>query len=149
MVESVRFFTSEKLMNALKTEERQMLHGVIKACTYKLDDDQSLNFIRKLLGISTGTFYKSIGGETEDTTDPASYCHIERNKRQASSTLILQKESILCFCHSDDSLTIDSNSKRIVEVKIADKVEKYVGRVWAVLTIDEQYSLFVESELVE
>ena len=105
-----------------KTEERQILHGVIKACTYNVDNHQNLNFIRKLLGLSTGTFYKSIGSETEDTTYPASYCHIKRHKCEANSTYILQKKSILRFYHSDDSSTIDSNSKRIVETKMGDVV---------------------------
>ena len=80
--------------------------------------------------------------------DRGSYRHIGRNQRQASSTFTLQKEVILRFCHSDDSSTIDSNSKNIVEVKTGDIVEKHLGRVWVVSIIDKQYSLFVESEIV-
>lgn len=57
--------------------------------------------------------------------------------------------SILTFYHSDESSSIDSNSRRIVEIKNGDTIEKHVGHVWNVLTVDEKYLMYCESEVAE
>lgn len=51
-------------------------------------------------------------------------------------------------CHSHEFSTIDSNSKHVVDVKNWDTVEKYVGMVCIVSTIDGQSELFCESNTV-
>ena len=53
------------------------------------------------------------------------------------------------FYHSDESSAIDSNSQRIIDIKRGDVIEKYMGCIWNVLTVDEKYLLYCESEVVE
>jgi len=62
---------------------------------------------------------------------------------------VQQRKCIATFFHSDKSSSIDSNSKRMVEVKRGDEVELHAGRVWIVSTVTEQYNLFLESEILE
>ena len=62
---------------------------------------------------------------------------------------VQQRKCIAAFCHSEESSSIDSNSKRMVEVKRGQEIELHVGRVWNVLTVTEQYNLFMESETLE
>ena len=76
------------------------------------------------------------------------YKHAKQKKRKQTALSQQQEQCVITFCHSDESSRIDSNSKRIVEVTIDGKTEKHVGRVWAVRTIDEQYTLFCESDTV-
>ena len=58
----------------------------------------------------------------------------------------LQIKCVQDFCHSDESLRINSNSHHIVDVDLPNgDVEKHVGRVWSVLTINEHYELFKKS----
>ena len=147
IVDSIKKFASDRLVKSTKTSEKEMLHGLITACTYQLDDTTNRNFIRQILGISSRTFYKSISEENENNKE--SYCHIERKRKHERDVTKRQKDSIITFCHSDDSSSVDSNSKRIVEVMKGEICEKHVGRVWSVKTIDEQYSLFINSEIVE
>jgi len=61
----------------------------------------------------------------------------------------LKEECMLAFCHSDESSTIDSNSRRIIDVIVDGVNEKHVGRVWNVFTLNEKYELFLQSETVE
>mmetsp|Transcript_35612 Transcript_35612/g.41221 ORF Transcript_35612/g.41221 Transcript_35612/m.41221 type:complete len:86 (-) Transcript_35612:213-470(-) len=56
---------------------------------------------------------------------------------------------VKCFCHFDESSSIDSNSRRLINVVIDDVTERHVGRVWNVSTIDDQYALFLESGIIE
>lgn len=67
------------------------------------------------------------------------YEHVKRKTRVVSELCKLQEQSILEFCHSEGSLTIDSNSKLIVKVKVDGVEEEHVGRVWLALTIYEKY----------
>ena len=61
----------------------------------------------------------------------------------------LQHKCVLEFCHSNEASHIDRNSYRIVEVSLQNGgIEKHVGRVWSVLTIDEQLKLFKQSKTV-
>ena len=62
----------------------------------------------------------------------------------------MQQQCVDDFCHCDESSNIDSNSRRTVKVTNEDGiVEKHVGRVWLVSTVDEQYNLFLNSETVQ
>ena len=53
--------------------------------------------------------------------------------------------SIVEFFHSDESSSIDSNSRKIIIVT----GKQHIGRVWSVKTLNEQYSLFKQSEVIE
>ena len=98
-----------------------------------------------MLGFSTGTFYRDIQ-EQSNGLDMTTYKHIEPTKRKQTALSQKQEQCVLTFCHSDESSNIDSNSKRLVDVIRDGKIERHVGRVWAVRTIDEQYTLFCSSD---
>ena len=57
-----------------------------------------------------------------------SYCRIERKINYDRNITKQQKDSILTFCHSDNSSSVDINYKWIVEVKNG-LCERHVGRV--------------------
>ena len=60
------------------------------------------------------------------------------------------KQCVIEFCHSDEASQIDSNSHQIVDVVLPNgDTEKHVGRVWSVLTVDEQHKLFKNSKTVQ
>lgn len=64
----------------------------------------------------------------------------------------LQKKSIRDFCHANKGSCIDSNSRRIVDVLSLiqpGSIGKHVGRVWEVVSVDEQYGLFMNSQTIE
>ena len=62
----------------------------------------------------------------------------------------VMKQCVLDFCHSDKAAQIDSNLHWIVDVVLPDgKIEKHVGRVWSVLTVDEQHTLFKQSKTIQ
>ena len=53
------------------------------------------------------------------------------------------KKCVLEFCHSNKASWIDSNSYQIFDVVLPNgNTEKHVGKLWSVLTVDEQYTLF-------
>ena len=147
IVDSVKHFVKLRLAKSKTNQEKEALHLLIEACTYTNSEEDDHNSIRKMLGFSTGTFYRDIQ-EQSNGLDMTSYKHIESKKRKQTELSQKQEQCILTFCHSDESSTIDSNSKRLVEVIRDGKIERHVGRVWAVRTIDEQYTLFCESDTV-
>lgn len=73
-----------------------------------------------------------------------SYRLVEGSHRKTKWGL-LQKKCVLDFCRSEDSSSIDSNSRKIIDVN----GEKHVGRVGLAKTINEQYKMFLTSEIVE
>ena len=75
--------------------------------------------------------------------------HLKRKARTESSLTVQQRKCIADVCHSDESSSINSNSKCIVEVKRGDEVELHAGRVWNISTVTEQYNLFLESDILE
>ena len=77
------------------------------------------------------------------------YKHKERNVREKYMTKVM-KQCVLDFCHSNEASQIDSNLHRIVDVVLPEgKIEKHVGRVWSVLTVDEQHTLFKQSKTIQ
>ena len=96
-----------------------------------------------MLGFSKRSFYKRL-----KTPPPSIFSQTyipPKRKVQVTKIGPLQKESIAEFCHSDESSSIDSNSRKIIIVT----GEQHVGRVWSVKTVNEQYSLFKQSEVIE
>ena len=148
IVESVKHFSNWDEQNQKQNKEKEALHILIEACTYNHSDgDGHNNSVRKMLGLSTGTFYWNII-EQINGMDMTSYTHIEKNKREQTELSRKQEQYVLAFYHSDEYSTIDSISKRLVELISNRSIEIYVRRVWAVWTIDEQYTLFCGSDTV-
>ena len=77
------------------------------------------------------------------------YAHVQREKQVQTLLTQRQKQSVYTFFHSDKSLSIDSNSRHLINVMIDNVTERHVGRVWNVSTINDQYALFLESETIE
>ena len=76
------------------------------------------------------------------------YQHVEHKSRHKKALTAKQEQSILDFCHSDESSSIESNSKYVLEIDRKGTIEKYVGRVWAICTINKQYALCCQSDTV-
>ena len=76
-------------------------------------------------------------------SDDVIYAHTQSTEYTTKIGLI-HKRCVLEFCHSNESLSIDSNSCKILIVN----GKKHVGRVWLFPTIREQYTLFLYSEIV-
>ena len=151
IVNSIKSFLHHKLVKVKTKEEKEAFNVVLQACTYMQSDSVNLNTIRNFMGVSTASFYKNVNSQRNEgeLVKPTNYQHKKRKTITRTLLRQLQIQSVKEFCHSDESSTIDSNSKRLVEVKSDDKVEKHVGRVWIVSTIDEQHALFLESETVQ
>ena len=83
------------------------------------------------MGISTGSFYKNVNSQRNEDELVISTKYQHKKRKTVELTLLrqLQIKSVKDFCHSDESSTIDSNSKRLVNMKCCDKVEQNVGRV--------------------
>ena len=99
------------------------------------------------------SFYSHL--KREGATQPAlneevinQYQH-KKQKLVSKHVLQLQQKCVLEFCHSNEALRIDSNSRRIVDLNLPNReIEKHVGRIWLFLTIEEQHKLFQESKTV-
>ena len=63
--------------------------------------------------------------------------NMKEERKGSSLSYPLIKRDILEFCHSGESSTIDYNSKRVVDTKRGESIEKYDGRVWVVSTAIE------------
>ena len=72
--------------------------------------------------------------QRENEVETLGYQHIERRRRQEKVLTRKQEQSVIDFCHSNESSSIDSNSKRVLELKRRGIIEKHVGRMWAVST---------------
>ena len=145
IVSNIRNFlkTSKTKGGAHNIVDTATRDAVLTACTFGLPNEVKKDSVREVLGVSKRSFYKRL------KTLPPSICSQTYipPKRKVRVTKIgpLQKESIAEFCHSDESSSIDSNSRKIIIVA----GEQHVGRVWSVKTVNEQYSLFKQSEVIE
>ena len=120
----------------------QAKQAILTACTYSESGTTvDLDRIRGTIGMSKNAFYLR-KGQHNDSID--SYRLVEGSHRKTKWGL-LQRKCVLDFCHSEDSLSIDSNSRKIIDVN----GKKHVGRVWLAKTINEQYKMFLTSEIVE
>ena len=58
---------------------------------------------------------------------------------------VLQRQCVQDFFHSNDSSSINSNSRKIYTIN----GEKHVGRVWLAKIINEKYQIFIVSEVLD
>ena len=56
---------------------------------------------------------------------------------------------MLSFFHSDESSSIDSNSRRLIDVEVNCSIERHVGRAWNMMTIDEKHAVCCPSDVAE
>ena len=124
--------------------QREAKGAIINAYNYSLEQ-RRLDEVRTILGLTWRTYNSCL----EAVEDGEKYKHISRKKRERSELSKVQEKSILAFCHSEESSAIDSNSKRVVKVLVDGEEENHVARVWNALTLDEKYSLYKESSVVE
>jgi hypothetical protein len=112
-----------------RKEEKEAFNAVLQACTHMQSDSNDLNTIRNFMGVSTGSFYKCVNSQRNEGELVNTNNYEYTKRKMVPHTLLrkLQIQSVKDFCHSDESSTIDSNSKRLVEVKSGDKVEKHIG----------------------
>ena len=71
--------------------------------------------------------------------------HITDRKERTTKISGIQRQSVLDFCHSDEGSSIDSNLHKVVTINNVD----HAARVWSVMTVNEQYELFKQSDIVE
>ena len=120
----------------------QVKQAILTACTYSESGTTvDLDRIRGTIGMSKNAFYLR---KVQQNDNIDSYRLVEGSRRKTKWGL-LQRKCVLDFCHSEDSSSIDSNSRKIIDVN----GEKHVGRVWLAKTINEQYKMFLTSEIVE
>ena len=117
-------------------ELREAKDAVLTACLSS--KNISKNQVRERLGVSRYTISK-----IDRTSETITYSH-SQPKQYVTASSKLMRDSIYDFCHSEESSTIDSNSRKIIEVN----GERHVGRVWLVPTVREQYKLFMQSDVM-
>ena len=116
--------------NSCQKAEQEALFTLFQATTYMSDN---VDDVARILGISS----KYVNQHEID--DKSSFQVLPMSTRSTSQCASLQQQSILEFCHSDESSTINSRSKRMIEVLVDGRTEKHAGRVWSVLTVNQQY----------
>ena len=146
IVSSIKGFVKDKLKTVKRQDEKEALSAIVQACTYQQDVSVSEQSICEAIGVRKRVYQNTISANSGERTD---YIHVKRKARSESMLTIQQRKCVEEFCHSEESSSIDSNSKRMVEVKRGQEIELHVGRVWNVLTVTEQYNLFLESEILE
>ena len=114
----------------------QAKQAILTACTYSTSGSKvGLKRIREEIGMSKNAFYRR---NLTRNLNIDSYELVETSHRQTKWGL-LQRHCVLEFCHSEDSSSIDSNSRKIITVN----GEKHVGRVWLAKTINGHYKMFL------
>ena len=93
------------------------------ATTYNQDNKADLNFNCAMIGITKETFYNF------EIEDEGNYQHKQWKVREIKELIRRKKRSILAFCHSDEISSMQSNSRRIIDIKNGDTIENHVGRV--------------------
>ena len=79
IVDSVKHFVKLRLVKSKTKQEKEALHLLIEACTYTNSEEDDKNSIRKLLGFSTGTFYRDIQ-EQKNELDMTTYKHAKQKR---------------------------------------------------------------------
>ena len=101
----------------------------------------NLDEIRNAIGITKYGFCERKTPRDKNVYTYEQVCASKRKNKWGE----LQKQSVLDFCHSDDSSSIDSNSHKTI---IVNKV-KHIGRVWSANKINEQYMMFLTSDIAD
>ena len=149
IVNSIKLFVQGQLKSygCKEKEEKEALRTILSACTSNLDKQINKNIVREAIGMSCSLFYKQMKNASR-TVQKEKYKHLKRKVKEKHATMMMKK-CVQEFCHSDEASRIDSNSHRIVDVRLPNgDVEKHVGRVWSVLTVNEQHQLFKQSRTV-
>lgn len=60
IVDSVKHFVKLRLAKSKTNQEKEALHLLIETCTYTNSKEDDHNSIHKMLGFSTGPFYRDI-----------------------------------------------------------------------------------------
>ena len=125
MIASLKDFVSHLASTGTRTtSEKNAMHTILSACKRIPVTEQ--NRVRMLLGIPKQTWYEHTPLPNEER-----YKHKLRKERNVSEIVRNQHRSIKDFCHSEEALHLDSNSRRIVVVLNENgEEEKHVGRVW-------------------
>lgn len=123
------------------------MHVLLTALTYGTDqqEDGRLDEIRKEMGISKSSFYQ-INTKNNKHQSLQSYTFPKDASYNRAMTTLNKKQCIDLFCHSDESSTIDSNSRDVMA--IVDGVP-HAGRIWTTNTLRKQYEIFKQSHAVE
>ena len=143
IVNNVRCFLSqEKVGGRDTTIELRTKQAILTACTYSGSGNKiGLEKIREALAVSKHSFYHKTITRTNklETYKPVGLSH------RQTKWAVLQRRCVRDFCHSEDSSSIDSNSRKIITIN----GRPHVGRVWLAKTIDEQYQMFLVSDVLE
>ena len=81
IIESVKHFVKLRLTKSKTKQAEEALLVLVKTCRYTNSDGDDHNSVRKILGFSTGDFYRNII-EQNIVMDMTSYAHIDKNKRK-------------------------------------------------------------------
>ena len=119
--------------------------AILSACTYQTTT--GIEKIRTCLDINKTTFYKFMATKSlhENEINMDNFI-LPKKHVYSRSTKSAQLQSINDFCHSDEGSSIDSNSHKVFELEDGSK---HPRRIFRVKTIKENYSIFVQSEVVE
>ena len=124
IVNNVRcFLSSAKVRGRDTTLELRTKQAILTACTYSGSGNKiELEMIREALAVSTNSFYHKTITRTNklDAYKPVGPSH------RQTKWVIHQRRCVRDFCHSDDSSSIDSNSRKIITIN----ERPHVGRVW-------------------
>ena len=82
----MKHFVKSRLIKSKTKQENEALHAIVEACTYTHSDGDDHNSVRKILGFTTGTFYRNIIKQSNGM-DMTSYANIKQNKRNQTELL--------------------------------------------------------------
>ena len=143
IVDSITKYLNNRKTGNWSNSARVANDAILQACVYTTASKNESRRVIRAIGMSERTM--KAGGELEGVPKNASMFAIKTIQVRKSYQTELKRESVLDFCHSDCSSTIDSNSRKIVTIN----KEQHPGRVWLVKTLDEQYNLFKKSDVVK
>ena len=142
IVSNIKSFLAKTARGRDKQTSIQAKQAILTACTFSESGRMSnLDKIREVIGITKHGFYARKVARDKNVYTYEQVLASKRKTRWGE----LQKQCVLDFCHSDDSSSIDSNSRKII---LVDNV-KHVGRVWSAKTIKEQYMMFLTSDIAD
>jgi hypothetical protein len=145
----VSFFQNKKKGGPDSFTTKVFKHAILKACTFNTTrKDGMLGSIRHRLGLSKDYFFNFMKSQKDNDTDNQNIHHsgltMANHNTYERKRNKLQHKSIELFSHSEESLSIDSNSFNVIMVRDSPHLQ----RVWRVKTDVEQYSLFKQSDIV-
>ena len=110
------------------------MRALAKTCACLRDSDAD-DEAHKSLGATTSAHCSALSNVDHDTIA----CPIAAHERSEDSKL--KESTMLAFCHSEESSSIDSNCRRIVPVTASGFGEQHIGRAWSEWAAEEKHSL--------